>query len=114
MREPAMSPLSADLIHGSLGLHELVAVDAVACALGADAGSHQRGQVFIRAAAPQDRPPVPFFDREQAVADLPFGRQPQAIAVVTEGLRDRIDESDASSAVEEAIIGRRLTGILDS
>ena len=45
--------LTADLVHGSLGSHELRRIDAVSGFLGGHAGLHQGGQLFVTAATSQ-------------------------------------------------------------
>ena len=65
--------LSANLIHGPLGLHEVSRVDAVAWLFGADAVPDELGNLFIFAAAAEEGAGIPLDGREQAVADFSFG-----------------------------------------
>ena len=69
--------------------------------------------LLVRAAAAQQRPGVPFHRREEAIADLSFGREPQTVAVAAEGMGHGVDESDSAAAVEVAIVGRGLARIVD-
>ena len=65
-------------------------------------GAHSSASSLVAAAAAHDARGVPFDGREQAVADLALGRQPQAVAVAAERLRDRVDEADAAAAVDDS------------
>jgi hypothetical protein len=42
----------------------------------------------------EQRPRVPFGGREQAIAELAIGREPEPVAAIAEGMRDRVDETD--------------------
>ena len=102
---------AADLVHGPLGPDEIVAADAVGRGLGPDAVADQVGDFVVAAAAAEECAGVPLGGREQAVADLALGREPQAVAVAAERLRHGLDEADAAAAVGVLEIGRRLAGV---
>src|SRR5688572_10166550 len=73
---------SPNLIHRPLRPHEVGRVDAVAGLFGADAVADQLGQFVIGAVAAEQRPRIPLDGGEQAVANLPFGRQTKAVAIL--------------------------------
>src|SRR5437867_316914 len=102
---------SAYLIHRPRRAVKIGRVDAVAGLLGLDTVAHQLDDVFVAAAAAEDRAGVPFHRGKQAVADLSLGRQSQAVAILTERLRHRVDEADRSAPVGKAKIGGGLTRI---
>ena len=75
--------------------------------------TNQRRDLVVAAAAAEQCASVPFDGRKQAISHLAFGRQPQAIAIAAERLRDGIDEADAAAAIGIREIRGRLAGIGD-
>ncbi len=61
--------------------------------------------------AAEDGAGVPFGGGEEAVADLAFGGEAQAVAGAAERLRDGLDEADAAAAVGVFEIAGGLAGM---
>ena len=107
---------TADLVHRTFRLDEARFADAMCGAFGADAHAHQidhRGLGLIgRLRAAEDGTHVPLGGGKQAVAQFAFGRKPQAVAAAAEGLRHRVNESNAAHAVGELLVDRRLARVV--
>ena len=54
----------------------------------------QAGDLVIRAARAEHLPCIPLRRREQAVAKLPVGGEPQPVAAFAEGMRYGVDKPD--------------------
>ncbi len=113
----AQYELAADLVHGALGADEINRIDAVGGGFGADAIAHEVGDFVVRARGragsltAEDGAGVPFGRRKQAIADLAFGGEAQAVAVAAEGLRDGLNQADAAAAVGVLEVAGRLAGM---
>ena len=108
---PRRSALAADLIHGAFGTMKLGAADPMGGRLGGDAVPNQAAQLVIGSAAAQELPGIPFDGREEAIANLALGGQPQAIAIAAEGFAHRIDEADGAATVGEPEIDGGLARV---
>ena len=71
----------------------------------------QLQQLVIARAAAQWRSQVGAFGREQAGIEFAVGGQAGARAVAAEGLRDRGDEADLTTAVVECVAARDLARV---
>src|SRR5581483_8033921 len=107
-QKPSSSP---NLKHRTRRLEKLVAVDPVTGLLRSNACPDQRGQLLIGSTATQQLSRVPLFNREETIANLPFGSQTQSVAIAAKRLRHWVDEADAAHAVRESVIDGRLARI---
>src|SRR5215218_6511677 len=103
---------AADLAHRAGGADEVDLADAVAGPLGPDRRPHELGEVVIGSPGAEYGAEVELLQREQACAELAFGRHPHTVAVVAERLGDARDHADVAEAVAVAEPRSRL-GIAD-
>src|SRR5271157_2191236 len=103
--------LASDRIHGARRGHELGRVDLVAFPLAGQVAADERRNLLVRGARAHQALDVVFLDGEQAVAQLAVCRQPDAVAVETEGAAHRGDESHAADAIREGVLRGRCARI---
>src|SRR4051812_13068781 len=92
---------AADGGHRPLRLHEPGLVDAMLELLAVHRVANDLLEVVVGRAGAQWPAQVGFAQAEQARAQPPVGGQPDAVAVATERLGDRVDEPDPAAAVGE-------------
>src|SRR6516225_12291685 len=103
---------AADGGHRPRRLEEPRVVDAVPGQLDGDRAPPYRGQLLVTGAGPHRVPEVAFLPREQAVADLAVGGEPDPVARPAERPGHRADHADPGRAAvdQEGFRGRRSTG----
>src|SRR3954468_2432527 len=100
--------LPADSGHRTYGLQETRIIDAVTGAFGGDGRQPPVGQLVVGGARAHRGAQVGLLTREQAVADLPVGGQPYAVAGAAEGPGHRGDDADRRrAAVDQEPLGGR-------
>src|SRR5438105_4522336 len=116
MSSLAMAMLAADVMHfdapfaaRGIGRHGTAQLRVAVVAALPDVADG-RGDLFVGAAAAQQRAQVVAAGGEQAQEQLAFGGQARAVAVVAERLRDARDDADLAAAVGVAPALGRLAG----
>src|SRR2546427_10614064 len=97
--------LPADLPHlawQSIAV-ELAEIQAASRTLGRDGGPQYAADVLVRTAVAQQGGDVRLGAREQAVADLAVGGQPDPIAIAAEWFGGRIDEAHIADAIRQPV-----------
>src|SRR5262245_24918519 len=87
--------LAADGGHRPVGLLEVGVVDAVPGLLSGERGDEPAGQLVVVGPRPHRHTKVTLRGREQAVAQLTVGREPDPVAVPAERTGHRADHADA-------------------
>jgi hypothetical protein len=70
--------------------------------------SEQRGEIFVGAAAPQQRLEVVFIEAEEAGSQFSVGREAQPIAVTAEGLTHRSNDAQLALRPFQTPTARRF------
>src|SRR4051794_6425340 len=103
--------LAADRGHGPRGLAEAGFADSVLQLLTPDGVADLLRDLVVGRAGAQQLAQVGLVHGEEACAQLALGRQPDAVAVRAERLRDRVDEADLALAVGEPEDTRGRAGL---
>ncbi len=99
-------PSAADRGHRAVRLKEGRVVDPVPRQLGRDRRPPPRGDLVVRGSGSQQGAQVTFRPGEQAVANLPVGREPHPVARAAERAGDGRDHPDAGrAAVDQERLG---------
>src|SRR5205085_6079891 len=104
---------AADLAHRPPGAHEVDVPDAMAGPLRADSARDGVGEPIVEVArvetvfGPEQAAQIGFVECEQAGAELAFGGEPHAVAVIAERFGHARDHADVADAVA---VGEALGG----